>query len=187
MNRIVKSVKSVPLWLLLFACAHAMAEQPAVRAAIQVPTERKPAPSFRLADATGKQRLLSRFRGRVVLLNFWATECGGCKVELPYFIAFDHAYRSNGLQALGVSMELFYDDNLKGPAEAWARVNPFVKEHGIEYPILMADDAVNKIYRVDSMPATYLIDKKGRIAATYIGLVDKADVEANLKALLAER
>jgi peroxiredoxin len=187
MDKIVKSMKTVSFCALLFTCAHAMGEQPAVRAAIQVPKERKPAPTVRLADASGKERLLSRFRGRVVLLNFWATECGGCKVELPYFVAFDHAYRSKGLQAIGVSEELFYDDKLNGPNEAWARVNPFVKDHGIEYPILMADKAVNDTYRVDSMPATYLIDKKGRIAATYIGLVDKADVEANLKALLGER
>jgi peroxiredoxin len=187
MNKIVKSMKSVPLWALLFTWVHAMAQQPAVRSAIQLPKERKPAPAFRLADASGKGRMLSGFRGRVVLLNFWATECGGCKVELPYFIAFDHVYRSSGFQALGVSEELFYDDKLKGPTEAWARVNLFVKEHGIEYPVFMADNAVNKTYRVDSMPATYLIDKKGRIAATYIGLVDKADVEKHLKALLAER
>lgn len=187
MKQFLKNAKLIPLWALLFTCVHAMAEQPAVDASIQLPKERKPAPAFRLNDAFGKQRLLSRYRGRVVLLNFWATECGGCKVELPYFMAFDRAYRSKGLQALGISMELFYEDNLKGPAEAWARVNPFVKEHGIEYPILMADDTVTKTYRVDSMPATYLIDKKGRIAATYLGLVDRADVEANLKALLAER
>ncbi|MEO8660311.1 MAG: TlpA disulfide reductase family protein [Bryobacteraceae bacterium] len=187
MNKIIKSMKSVPLWALLFACVHAMGEQPAVRAVIQLPQERKPAAAFRLADASGKERLLSKFRGKVVLLNFWATECGGCKLELPYFIAFDHLYRSRGLQALGVSEELFYDDKLKGPTEAWDRVKPFVKEHGIEYPIVMADDAVNKTYRVESMPATYLIDKQGRIAATYIGMVDKADIETNLKALLAER
>src|SRR5437660_6293065 len=111
MNKIVMRMT------LLFMCAHAMGEQPAVRAPIQPPKQRKPAPAFRLADATGKERRLSRFRGRVVLLNFWATECGGCKVELPYFIAFDHAYHSSGLQALGVSEELFYDDKLKGPAE----------------------------------------------------------------------
>ena len=180
------SIRSVPLWALLFACAHMMGEQPAVRAAIPLPKERKLALAFRLAEASGKERPLSQFRGRVVLLNFWATECGGCKVELPYFMAFDRAYRSRGLQVVGVSMELFYEDNLKGPAAAWARVSPFVKEHGIEYPILMADDAVNRAYRVESMPATYLIDKHGRIAATYIGVVDKADVEKNIKALLIE-
>lgn len=183
----MRSMKFVPLWILLFTCAHAVGEQPVVRAAIQLSEERKPAPAFRLADASGRGMPLSEFRGRVVLLNFWATECGGCRAELPYFIAFNHEYRSRGLRTLGVSEELFYDDKLRGPAEAWARINAFVKEHGIEYPVLMADDALNKTYRIDSMPATYLIDRKGRIAATYIGLVDKTDVEKNLKTLLAER
>ncbi len=186
MKLILRSAKFVPLWALLFLCEHAVAEQPAVRADIQRPNERKPAPAFRLSDASGKQNQLSKFRGRVILLNFWATECGGCKVEIPYFQEFDRAYRSKGFQAVGVSMEVLYQD-LKGPEEGWARVNPFVQDHSIVYPILMADDTVSKAYGVDAMPATYLIDRKGRIAATYIGVVEKANVEANLKALLSER
>jgi peroxiredoxin len=152
------------------------AEQPSVRAALQVPQERRSAPAFRLQNAEGKSTPLSNFRGRIVLLNFWATECGGCKAELPYFMEFDRAYGSKGLRTLGISME-----------EGWARVRPFVKQRGIEYPILMADAAMSKAYAIEVMPATYLIDKKGRIAARYIGIVDKADVEKNLKALLAER
>jgi len=61
-----------------------------------------------------------------------------------------------------------------------------VKNHSLAFPILLADEAVEKAYRIESLPVTYLVDKRGRIAATYTGLVDKADVEANLKALLAE-
>lgn len=66
-------------------------------------------------------------------------------------------------------------------------MKPFAKEHGIEYPILMADTVTSKAFAIDQMPTTYLIDKRGRVAAKYIGVVDKADVEANLKTLLAER
>jgi peroxiredoxin len=163
-----------------------VAEQAAIRATIQPRKERQAAPVFRLQDANGKSAPLSEFRGHVVLLNFWATECGGCRTELPYFMEFDHTYRSKGLQTLGISMEVIYQD-LKGPEEGWARVKPFAKEHRIEYPILMADTATSKAFAIDQMPATYLIDKRGRVAAKYIGVVDKADVEANLKTLLAER
>ena len=83
-------------------------------------------------------------------------------------------------------MDVMYED-LKGPAEGWARVNPFVRDHRIEYPILMADNAISRAFHIDAMPATYLIDTRGRIAAKYVGVVDKADLEANIKTLLAER
>ena len=155
MNKIIKNVRFVRLSaLLLLAGGHVMAEQPAVRADILSVRERRPAPEFRLNDALGKQSQLSKFHGHVVLLNFWATECGGCKVEIPYFMEFDQAYHSKGFQALGISMEVLYQD-LKGPEEGWARVNPFVKDRKIRYPILMADDTVTKAYGVDLMPALF--------------------------------
>jgi peroxiredoxin len=184
-NKIMRNAAIISVGVLLFGCAIAIAEQPAVRAMIQPVKERKLAPAFRLSNATKKEIPLSSFRGKVVLLNFWATECGGCRVEIPYFAEFDERYRSKGFQAVGVSLDIPYD-GLKGPEEAWAKVNPFVKNHSLAFPILLADDAVEKAYRIESLPVTYLVDKRGRIAATYTGLVDKADVEANLKALLAE-
>jgi len=76
---------------------------------------------------------------------------------------------------------------LKGPAEAWSLVNPFVKASKIDYPILMGDDGITKRYSVNALPVTYLIDRRGRIAAKYVGVVDRANIEANIKALLAER
>ncbi|MBY0503933.1 MAG: TlpA family protein disulfide reductase [Bryobacteraceae bacterium] len=157
----------------------------AVMTTLQPAKERKPAPAFRLADAAGKLTGLEDFRGRVILLNFWATECGACEQELPYFMEFDRVYRPRGLQMVGVSMEILYHD-LKGPSEAWARVSPFVKERGIRYPVLMGDDKVTEAYLIEALPVSYLIDKKGRVAAKYIGLAGRADVEANLKRLLAE-
>src|ERR1700690_1139888 len=157
---------------LLFGCATAIAEQPAVRAEIQTLKERKLAPEFRLVNARKKEMALSDFRGKVVLLNFWATECGGCRVEIPYFAEFDEKYRSKGFEAVGLCMDISYE-GLKGPEEAWARVNPFVKSHRLTFPILMADDAVEKAYGVESLPSTYLLDRKGRVAVVYVGLVDK--------------
>lgn len=164
----------------------ATAAQPTVRAVVQPIRERKPASEFRLLDATKSPVSLSRFRGKVVLVNFWATECGGCRTEIPYFAEFDGKYRSKGVEILGLSMDISYE-NLKGPEDAWARVNPFVQSHRLAFPILMADDAVGKAWHIESMPATYLIDRQGRIAASYIGIVDKSDVETNLSQLLAER
>lgn len=77
-------------------------------------------------------------------------------------------------------------ENLRNADEAWARVNPFVRENGVNYPILMGNDAVTKAYGIEAMPVTYLIDKSGRVAAKYVGVVDSNDIEANIRKLLSE-
>jgi cytochrome c biogenesis protein CcmG/thiol:disulfide interchange protein DsbE len=176
----------VPILVLLLGQGTAIASDSGVRAILKVEKDREQAPAFRLPDASGRSVPLSSYVGKVVLLNFWATECGGCRVEIPWFMEFDLAYKSKGFQTLGVSMDIVYE-SLKGPEEGWARVKPFVTARKMNYPILMADDQTTKAYGVDALPTTYLIDKKGRIAATYTGLVDKADVESNLRMLLRER
>ena len=83
-------------------------------------------------------------------------------------------------------MAILYED-LKGPAEAWSFVNPFIETNKVDYPILMGDDGITKRYSVNALPVTYLIDRHGRIAATYAGIVDRTNVEANIKTLFAER
>ncbi len=177
-------VKSVVM-LAVFALLAGAADQKTVRAVLQPATERKVAPAFRLLSASGKAVRLSKYRGKVLLLDFWATTCGGCVAEIPHFIEFAGAYKSKGLAVVGVSLDIMYED-LKNADEGWSRVKPFVQEHKVNYPILMGDDPVTKLYNIEAMPATYLIDKHGRVAATYIGIVDKNDVESNIKTLLRE-
>jgi peroxiredoxin len=86
---------------------------------------------------------------------------------------------------IGVSVDISYED-LKNSNEAWSRVEPFVEAHKVNYPILMGDDQVTKRYDIQALPLTYLIDKRGRIAASYAGVVDKDDVESNIQAILKE-
>ena len=126
------------------------------------------------------------YQGKVVLLNFWATDCGGCKLEIPWFIELQQSYNNKGFTAVGVAMDISYE-SLKNADEAWGLVRPYLASHGLNYPILMGDEATSKAYNLQVYPATYLIDKSGRIAATYIGVISKADVEANINRLLAER
>lgn len=185
MKNTLRTTTVLSAGMLLLACTEGIAEQRSVRATLQPASERKPAPPFRLANALKKQIALSGFRGKVVLVNFWATECGGCRTEIPYFAEFDQKYRSKGFQAIGLSMDISYE-GLQGPEAAWAKIDPFVKSHRLAYPILLADDAAEKTWRIESLPTTCLVDREGRIAATYVGVVDKADVEANIKILLAE-
>jgi peroxiredoxin len=166
-------------------CAHA-ADPPAVRAVFQPARQRKPAPAFVPTDAAGKKVKLSDYHGKVLLLNFWATECGGCREEIPYFIEFAQKFSHKDVAVVGVSIDILYE-NLKDSNEGWSKVKPFVQAHKVNYPILMGDDSATKLYDIKALPATYLIDKKGRIAATYLGVVDKNDVEKNIKTLLINR
>jgi peroxiredoxin len=161
-------------------------EPPRIRAVIEPIVERQAAPAFRLANGSNRLQSLSSYRGKIVLLDFWATECGGCKVEIPWFMEFARQYKSSGLEVVGVSEDIPYE-GLKDAAEGWSRVKPFMEKQKINYTIVMGDDAVTKTYRIMALPVTYLIDRQGRIAAEYVGLVDKDDVERNIKVLLRER
>jgi peroxiredoxin len=141
------------------------------------PAARKPATNFSLPGRDGKPVQLSALKGKVVLLDFWATWCAGCKVEIPWFIEFDKAYRSKGLAALGVSM----DD------EGWKTIEPYLKKSPISYPIVAGNFDTAAPYNITALPVTVLIDRKGRVAAQHVGVVDKKSFEVELKQLLAER
>jgi len=158
-----------------------------VHAALIPPASRKSAPSFQLVSQDGTKMQLPDYRGKVVLLNFWATDCGGCVLEIPSFIEFQKAYKGKSFTAVGVSMDISYED-LKDANEAWGRVRPFIAKHGVNYPIAMGDDAISKAYALNAFPATYLIDKSGKIAVAYVGVViNKDNVATNVNSLLSER
>jgi peroxiredoxin len=138
----------------------------------------RPAPEFALKDGSGKTVKLADYRGKVLLLDFWATWCTGCKQEIPWFAQFQETYGAKGFAAVGVSM----DDG------GWTILKPFLASHPIPYPIVLADEDIAKRYAIDSMPDTFLIDRHGKVAASYRGqVVDKDAVEAKIRALLAER
>ncbi len=155
-------------WLLLLPLTTATFGQPAARSA---------APDFALRDAGGAIVKLSDYKGKVVLLDFWATWCGGCKQEIPWYLEFDKKYRGEGLAAIGVAM----DD------EGWKTVKPYLAEHPISYPIVIGGDEVIHAYHVTNLPVTLLIDRDGRIADSHVGVVDKNAWEAEIQKLLHER
>jgi len=139
--------------------------------------DRKMAPDFALADSSGKTVRLSDFRGRAVLLNFWATWCAPCKLEIPWFIEFEHSYRDRNFAVVGVSMD----------EDGWKVVNPYIEAVKVNYPVVIGNDDVSRSFGgVESLPATLLIDKAGRIASVHVGLFGKVDYEAEIKALLEE-
>lgn len=151
--------------------------QSAVTASIQPANDRPPAPEFTLKDSTGKTVKLKQYRGNIVVLDFWATWCHGCKEEIPWFSEFERRYSGRGLRVIGISLD----------EGGWKIVKPFLAGANIPYRIVLGDDSTSKKYSVENMPDTFLIDRQGRIAAVYTGLVDRVNIEANIQAMLAQR
>ncbi len=138
---------------------------------------RKPAPDFTLNNASGTPVRLSSYRGQVVLLNFWATWCGGCKVEIPWLIDFERTYQTRGLTVLGVS----FDD------DGWKLVRPFIAAKHINYPVMIGDSHIADLYGgVGALPVTFIIDKSGRIAHEHVGVAAKIDYQTEMEKLLRE-
>jgi cytochrome c biogenesis protein CcmG/thiol:disulfide interchange protein DsbE len=162
----------------LLAAGILMASEPAgAPAALQPAARRKPAPEFALQDSSGKTVSLKDYRGKVVLLDFWATWCHGCKLEIPWFAEFSRKYGNKGVAVVGVSLD----------SDGWKVVSPFLKAEHIPYQVVLGNDTVAKSYGIENMPDTFLIDREGRVAAVYNGMVDKQNVENNLRAMLTER
>ena len=162
--------------LLTVAGVAAAAEQPTVRAVLQSTKDRKPAPDFALTDASGRTVQLKDYRGKVVLLDFWATWCHGCKQEIPWFSEFQRTYGGKGFAVVGVSLD----------EGGWKVLKPFLADAHVPYQMLLGDEATSQRYGIETMPDTFLIDREGRVAAAYTGLVDKDNVEANIKAPLSK-
>jgi peroxiredoxin len=124
-------------------------------------------PDFMLQSADGDTIRLSAYRGQVVLLNFWATWCGGCKLEIPWFIEFQNKYRNSGFAVVGVSL----DDG------GWKVLKPFLAQKKVNYPVVLGNDELAKRYGIESLPTTVIIDRNGKIVATRVGDVDKTAYE----------
>jgi peroxiredoxin len=145
------------------------------RAVVKEDSQRKHAPNFALKDANGKLVHLADYQGKVVLLDFWATWCGPCVIEIPWFTEFQRKYKDRGFEVLGVSMD---DDG-------WKAINPFVAMKKVNYRVLLGDDKTGDLYGgLEALPTTFVIDRSGRIASVHIGLASKKDFEDAIENLL---
>ncbi|GAG07168.1 unnamed protein product, partial [marine sediment metagenome] len=137
----------------------------------------KPAPAFTLQDLNGKNVSLSDFRGKVVVLDFWATWCPPCVKEIPHFIELYEQYKDKGFEIVGISLD----------RAGISVVKSFVQKYQIKYPIMMTDGRVDKAFGgIPSIPTTFLIDSAGNISKKYVGYNSKAVFEADIKKLLSE-
>ena len=139
--------------------------------------QRAEATDFTLPAMEGGNATLADYAGRVLLLNFWATWCRPCRIEMPWFVEFEDAFAERGLAVLGVSVD---DD--------WDVVRAFLEQSPVDYRVALADtaDRLAPFGPITVLPTTWLIDRQGRLAATHVGLVDRAVLESEIQRLLAE-
>ena len=135
-----------------------------------------PAPDFTLVSLDGNKVKLSDYRGKAVLLNFWATWCAPCKVEMPWFADLQKQYGPDGFAVLGVAM----DDS---KPETIAK---FASDMGVNYPVLLGTDKVSDDYGdVQYLPTTFYIGRDGVVQDKMVGLGDRAEIESNVKKSLS--
>jgi len=134
------------------------------------------APNFELTTLDGRTVKLSDYRGKAVLLNFWATWCSPCKVEMPWFVEMQKKYGSDGLVILGVAM-----DDADAP-----KIAQFASEMGVNYPVLLGTDQVSEQYgNVQFLPTSFYIDREGKIIGKGTGLLGRSEIEENVRKALA--
>ena len=177
-SRVYRNILVAASSALLFFAGCAPSERPssAEASTLKPVKERKAAPDFSLKDTDGRTVKLSDYKGKVVLLNFWATWCGPCKIEIPWFVEFEQQLKHRGFAVLGVAMD----------EDGWEVVKPFIAELRVNYRTLMGNDSIAQLYGgVDSLPTSFLIDREGKIASIHVGLVSKGDYEHEIEQLFS--
>src|SRR5215469_2770877 len=135
-----------------------------------------PAPEFTLETLDGKTVSLSEFKGKAVLVNFWATWCGPCKIETPWLVDFQNQYGAQGLQIVGVAM----DDSGKD------EIARFAKDMGMNYPVLLGKEAVGEAYGgIPALPESFFVGRDGKIVDKIMGIEGKAVIESAIKKALS--
>ena len=130
-----------------------------------------------MPGAAGEPVQLSAYRGKVVLLNFWATWCDPCQREIPWFVEFQRTFEPQGFAVIGVSLD----------ESGWAAVRPFLARQPVNYPVVIGDNGVlNALGGLETLPTTLILDRSGRVAVTHVGLVSKDSYERDIAAALNE-
>jgi peroxiredoxin len=176
MNKHLFPLAAVALTIFLSGCGPKAgsggASAPVVTAGLQAGAT---APAWTLKDLDGKDVSFAQFAGKVVVIDFWATWCGPCILEIPGYIEMQKKYGPQGFAIIGVSLDTI------APAE----VQKFAKAKNMNYTIVMGDDAIQQAFgSIDAIPTTFLIDKAGVIRDRKLGVVEAATYEKRITALL---
>ena len=170
-QRILQALAVAGIAAYIASCSFFEADWPSVKAE----KDRKKAPDFALKDADGQLVKLSDYRGKVVLLNFWATWCSPCEIEIPWFVQFQREYKDRDFTVLGISED----------EDGWQAVKPFVAREKLNYRVMIATEMVGQLYGgVDRLPTSFIIDREGRVASSHVGLVSMGTYRKEILALL---
>jgi thiol-disulfide isomerase/thioredoxin len=149
----------------------------------------KPAPDFALEDLEGKKVSLASYRGKTIMINFWATWCGPCKIETPWLVELRREYAPKGFEILGISAE--NDDLAPDDKKGWAKdktaIAAFVHQEHMPYPVLINGDSISDAYGgLEAMPTSFFVDRNGKVVAVQMGITSKDDLAAKIEKALAE-
>ena len=149
------------------------------------PLQGKPAPAFTLEDLSGKKLSLADYKGKAVLINFWATWCAPCKIETPWLIELRTQYAAQGFEVLGISADDLDRTDPQKLIEDKRQIARFVQQERIPYPVLIDADSISQPYGgLDSLPTSFYVSRNGVVVAAQLGLTSKEEIEANIKKAL---
>jgi thiol-disulfide isomerase/thioredoxin len=139
------------------------------------PKKGEQAPNFTLHDLKGRSVQLSSLEGRAVVLNFWATWCGPCKIEMPWLVDLQKKYGPRGLQIVGVAMDDASDQEIAA----------FARKMGVNYMVLKGTEKIGDLYGgIDRLPFTYYIDRSGKVVDQIVGLASESVIEGDINQIL---
>jgi thiol-disulfide isomerase/thioredoxin len=149
------------------------------------PLEGKMAPAFALEDLSGKKVSLAGYKGKALLINFWATWCGPCKIETPWLIELRNQYAGQGFEILGVSADDIDRGDPKKLGEEKKEIAKFVEQMHMNYPVLIDGDSISQPYGgLDSLPTSFFVNRDGTVVAAQMGITSKDEIEGNIKKAL---
>jgi peroxiredoxin len=176
-NPLIILFVAVVVAFMLFIGFHLARRSGGNGASIQSDYKGKPAPAFELKSLDGKTVRLADYRGKAVLLNFWATWCQPCKIEMPWFVELQNKYGSEGLQVVGIAMDDASEQDIA----------KFAKDMGVNYPVLIGKESVGDAYGgVQFLPTTYFLDRDGKVVDRVFGLKSRSDIEDDVKEALGK-